>query len=75
MMRKGFSGLTREVRLKCGRQPSSNSLYYTTFFDSVSKICAENSHDPGLKVFGSRMTKRMIFPVNAIIHNIYIHIC
>lgn len=31
--------------------------------------------DPGLAFFGSRMTKRMIFPVNAIIHNIYIHIC
>lgn len=31
--------------------------------------------DPLLPFFGSRMTKRMIFPVNAIIHNIYIHIC
>lgn len=31
--------------------------------------------DPELPFFGSRMTKRMIFPVNAIIHNIYIHIC
>ena len=35
----------------------------------------EGKEDPELPFFGSRMTKRMIFPVNAIIHNIYIHIC
>ncbi|SCX63545.1 hypothetical protein SAMN02927897_04578 [Kosakonia sacchari] len=53
MMRKGFSELTREVSLKCGRQPSYNSLYYTTFYDFVPRICSKNRPDPFLTENGS----------------------